>query len=52
VDQKHFASLGGKARAGKLSKQRRSEIAKQAGVARWAAHRKQKNETRDLPKSL
>jgi hypothetical protein len=52
MDQKHFASLGGKARASKLSKQRRSEIAKQAVVARWATQRKQKSEDRDLPKSL
>ena len=33
---KEFASLGGKSRAKKLSKQRRKEIASNAGKARWA----------------
>jgi hypothetical protein len=39
MDHKEFAALGGKARAKKLSKQRRSEIAKAAVASRWAAHR-------------
>jgi hypothetical protein len=42
MDHKKFASLGGLARAAKLSKKRRSEIAKQAIAARWTTQRKQK----------
>jgi hypothetical protein len=52
MDQKQFASLGGLARAAKLSKKRRSEIAKKAVAARWAIHRKQKSEVRAVAKSL
>jgi hypothetical protein len=40
MNQKEFAALGGKARARKLSKKRRLEIAKKAVEARWTAHRK------------
>jgi len=36
---RQFASLGGKARAKKLSKKRRREIAKQAGIASGNARR-------------
>lgn len=32
---KQFASLGGKARAAKLSKERLTEIAREAGKASW-----------------
>ena len=39
-----FARLGGKARAKKLSKKRRVEIAKAATAARWAKYRKEKGD--------
>ena len=50
MDQKEFAALGGKARAEKLSKERRSEIAKAAVVARWAAQKKREQEVGALHK--
>ena len=37
-----FASLGGYARAAKLSPQRRTQIARKAAKARWAKSRKVK----------
>lgn len=40
-----FASLGGKARAAKLSKARQSEIGQTAAAARWAGHRKKNRPT-------
>ena len=39
------ASKGGKARAEKLSPERRKEIAKKAAEARWAKKRQQEEET-------
>ncbi len=39
MNQKEFASLGRKARAKKLSKKQRAEIAKNAVDARWRAYR-------------
>lgn len=35
TERQKFASLGGKARAAKLSKERRSEIGSSAARARW-----------------
>lgn len=35
MELKEFCSMGGKARAAKLSKERRSEIARKAAFARW-----------------
>jgi hypothetical protein len=40
MDHKEFASLGGKARAKKLSKRRRTQIAQNAVNARWAKEKK------------
>jgi hypothetical protein len=37
---KQMAALGGKARAAKLSKERQSQIGRQAINARWKKHRK------------
>jgi hypothetical protein len=37
-DIKSMASAGGKARAAKLTPERRREIARMAGAARWAKH--------------
>jgi hypothetical protein len=39
MNVKEFAALGGKARAKKLSKKRRSEIARKAGLAAAEARR-------------
>jgi hypothetical protein len=36
MDVEEMASMGGKARAKKLSPERRKEIAQKAGAARWA----------------
>lgn len=35
ADRKRLASLGGKARAASLTKERRAQIAKRAAKARW-----------------
>jgi len=39
MDHTKISSLGGKARAKKLSKKRRSEIARNAIRARWDRHK-------------
>jgi hypothetical protein len=42
MDVKEMAQLGGKARAAKLKAKQRSEIARNAALARWAKRRKLK----------
>jgi len=41
---RYNGSAGGKARAAKLTPERRSEIARLAAIARWAKARKPKSE--------
>jgi hypothetical protein len=43
MTQRQFARLGGLARAKKLSKKRRSEIARNAVNVRWARVKRRKN---------
>jgi hypothetical protein len=38
----HLGQLGGKARVGRLTPERRREIARKAALARWAKERKKK----------
>lgn len=45
LTRQRVASAGGRARAARLTKRRRREIARAAGTARWAARTA---ETRDL----
>jgi hypothetical protein len=40
MDQKQFARMGGNARAKKMTKKQRSESARRAATARWAAKNK------------
>ena len=43
----YWGAIGGKARAAKLTPERRSAIAKKAAKARWAKHRKARPPTQE-----
>lgn len=48
MNHKQFASLGGKARAKKLSKKRRKEIGRNAVLARWQSVKNAKRTPKKL----